>query len=782
MAVVDPALQNTSSLPPMPPALHRIGRWTVLALVVLMPLVFLPDTLLANAFDTPRRLLLMLGSGLLLALLLFSWTARGRVISRRHPLDVPVLLFALAAVITGCTSAYPWIPFWGPVWSKTGLQVLGPALLLYLGTKEFLRAQEDIARTLQAMILTGGLFAVIGLLEYLGVFNFHLSLSGHRLIGTMGNSLFAGTYLATLLPLSVGAILSTPHRPVRFLLAAAFAVMLPAVIFTLSRSAWAAALLALLLMLVMSRLPLRHSGAGIPRLRWIVLPLLAAAGIAALAWQIHRMDRSGQQTVEGRMESLTQLSADESALDRQVIMIGAWKSFLARPVQGWGVGVARYVLPQYKPAGGKRGFVQAEAHSVPLQIAVETGLIGLLPYLLLLGLLFVHAFRATCCRDNRAWLGLGLLGGVTAYVLCSLTGIDNAATLSLFYLLLGILAAMSAAERPAFTSPSVKSPGNRAAVQLARLAAPVILLATPAFVITQLFAAYYLQKGVTGIQHLYDVARSDRSATTAIGDGIAADINRSMALTIMPAARHGDTGSREVYDGDSLSLYALVELYRAESQVYPDALSMLTAHSLMRNAGIDALARFDRTAIQGDLIVEYMRFKDNRNLEYSELEEARRLMNRLLLLSPACSDTHLLNAQLLEAENKVNEAAREAEYTLQIDPTYDRARLFLAHLLTALAAEGWPEQAASAQRAGELFQLVLASKSAEPVSQTHLAEYALALFLQHAPQEAAHIARTLRASPDCGTLIGTIRQVARRQPDFVPDRNRFLQALATASP
>ena len=746
---------------PMPVSLRRLAQAMILILLVASPLGFLPNVLLANAFDTPRRLLLMLGAGLLTALILQSWSLRRQIIYRKHRLDLAVMLFALAAVITSFTSAYPWIPFWGPVWSKDGLQVVGPAILLYFGIKEFMREPAEIIRAVAVMVLTGGLVAFIGLIEYLGIITFHLPLSGYRLTGTMGNSMFAGAYLATLLPLAFGVALVVTDKRLRIALAASFALMLPALVFTQSRAAWIGFIVAAVFTLLLALNAKQRVRENLLNVRWVALTLLIAFLLTGAVWLLHARLSPDRQVTTTRVESLGHLGNDTSVQDRKVIMIGALRMFLARPVQGWGIGVSRYVLPQYKPAGGNRGYVQAAPHSIPLQVAAEMGLLGLLPYLLLLLLLFVHAYKTAQRSDALAWLGVGFFGAFFANFITNLFSIDNAATLSLFWICLGLLAALSAEERAcSLSSQQPSGPSSAWAPLCCKWAGVLLGTVTIAMVLTQLFAAYYLQKGVDGIAHLEAVAKIDRMKTRELGDGVAADVIRSLSLTIMPSLSRPRTLT-DLPDGDSLSWQTLATVYQTESHVYPDPASMTASHREMIAAGQENLSKLDRDSILGDLIVEHMHFSDVRTTAYSELKEARALMSQLLVFSPDCSQSHLLNAQLLDLEGNADAAMREAQYTLQLDPKFAQAMRFLGHLYCKEALGNMPQQQALARQACTTFEA--ANQTQEAFDAPDLEDYATTLFLVNDLRHAATVAQTLRGQKEFGKLCERIRTLSRQQ-------------------
>ncbi len=110
--------------------------------------------------------------------------------------------------------------------------------------------------------------------------------------------------------------------------------------------------------------------------------------------------------------------ADPSAGARAVYYRGGWEGFLARPLLGWGPGsaawtVARFLRP--RPGLNPPSEVVGELHSLPVELAYELGITGLLFASGLAAIFFVRrmAERRTASDPLLLVAGLlGLLGGV----------------------------------------------------------------------------------------------------------------------------------------------------------------------------------------------------------------------------------------------------------------------------------------------------------------------------------------------------------------------------------
>jgi hypothetical protein len=110
--------------------------------------------------------------------------------------------------------------------------------------------------------------------------------------------------------------------------------------------------------------------------------------------------------------------SDPSAGARAVYYRGGWEGFLARPLLGWGPGSAAWTVARFmhpRPGLNPPGEVVGELHSLPVELAYELGITGLLLAGSLVAIFFVRrmAERRTASDPLLLAAGLlGLLGGV----------------------------------------------------------------------------------------------------------------------------------------------------------------------------------------------------------------------------------------------------------------------------------------------------------------------------------------------------------------------------------
>ncbi len=369
----------------------------------------------------------------LLALLLAAWLMRR--VTRREvrlyfpPLALPLLLFLGALILSLlATTSLPH--------SLKEILKWGEVLALYLVVANETMSPEAEQggmegfwpRVLVFVFLgTGALAALHGIYQFLfqvGPEEFVLFGRFMRAYGTFEQPNPYAGYLGLTLPLAVGLIVAavlSPSLPQPSLsrerrgwwwvvAAGSGALMLAAMIMSWSRGAWLGLAAALAVMLV--AVVARSGRAAVLGMVFAVLILyfLAAGGLALVPPAIAQrfsdfvpylgiMDVRGVEITDANFAVLERMAHWQAALDM-------WTD---HPWLGVGVGnyepvYARYALPLWPlPLG--------HAHNYYLNIAAETGVVGLAAYLLLWAVALVGAWRATRRATGWRWgVALGILG------------------------------------------------------------------------------------------------------------------------------------------------------------------------------------------------------------------------------------------------------------------------------------------------------------------------------------------------------------------------------------
>lgn len=174
-----------------------------------------------------------------------------------------------------------------------------------------------------------------------------------------------------------------------------------ALVASLTRSAWAGLIVALVLLLLLRS----------KRLMLVALPGLAIL-FAVLA----------PPTARERMVSIFD-PTDVSNYDRLCMVQAGLEMFLDRPITGIGPEMVERVYPIYRVPSAPRLTVP-HLHNAPLQILAEMGMVGFLAWLLLLGVGARAAWRRYWDEGGRsgpnADLWLGALAALAAFVVAGM--------------------------------------------------------------------------------------------------------------------------------------------------------------------------------------------------------------------------------------------------------------------------------------------------------------------------------------------------------------------------
>ncbi|MEB3234711.1 MAG: IctB family putative bicarbonate transporter [Cyanobacteriota bacterium] len=241
-------------------------------------------------------------------------------------------------------------------WDRIVAALLGGSLLTsVLGIRQLFGNTEELARWADPNSVADGTI---------------------RIYGTLENPNLLGGYLLAVLPLALAAVLRWSPPLQRLFAASSLGLGLIALVLTYSRGAWMGMVASLGLMALL--LVLRQTRSWPPlwrRLFPLLLLLLGAAALVVLVTQV--------EPLRVRVLSLVAGREDSSNNFRINVWMAALKMVEARPWLGIGPGNTAFNL--IYPLFQQPKFNALSAYSIPLEIAVEAGLSGLLVLLGLLG-------------------------------------------------------------------------------------------------------------------------------------------------------------------------------------------------------------------------------------------------------------------------------------------------------------------------------------------------------------------------------------------------------------
>src|SRR5829696_9074159 len=400
------------------------------AIVVLVPVVVDTNVLLyasQAAYDPHKFKVFMWFSVALLV------AVPGVVVLRREPLNVPVLIPALAflglSALSTLLSEDPWHSLFGD--RQMGLLSLAAGVLLFYAVARVLNSPLRVRIFLAAGVTAAVLISVFGISQKYGLD----PLSGWgvpwytdrgRPYSTLGNPLFLAAYLTLMMGAATALCFKAGSWKGRAPWLFALAIMGACWLYTDERGPMLCAGVALPMVLWFSR---RRMGTARPLLA--PLAILVVAGIAAVAaaaafGNLALLDRA-----------TTALLDDPNVQSRLYNWRDTVPMILDRPLLGHGPDNFKesfepYISEDLEAHLTTYGvqFVD-RTHNELLQVSATAGLLGLAAYLWV----FVSYFRNVYRRGG--WPLIALSGGVLAYILQLQTGFPTIATSVAFWGVLG---------------------------------------------------------------------------------------------------------------------------------------------------------------------------------------------------------------------------------------------------------------------------------------------------------------------------------------------------------
>ena len=390
--------------------------------------------LVGAAIATPLEAVnLPLASGALspaeaaLAAVAIAWLAR--VVLRPESVAKPALRDLPVAVLLLAVAA-------GLVFAAEPAPVLRVAILWTLFGLVYLQAQSltlgEIRAVTIALVVGAGLLGGIGALSFVQSGGTELlgggsTVSGTRAAGTFADPNYYASLLALALLPGVALLLAQTKRHLWLLVPLAAGV--GGLLFSLSRGGILGFGAGLLLLLAWRRA------------RYVALAILALVVALTLTNANPLVESEYFGSVEERISTIRHPTREST---RPQIWSTAVEVTQEHPF--FGVGVNQFQLESARRSLFERGQTLENAHSVPLSLAAETGLIGLAAFLAFLVQLAARGLRTARARHSlERGLGLGISAALLAFVIqgLTITQIRVPIVTGTFFLLAGILTGLS---------------------------------------------------------------------------------------------------------------------------------------------------------------------------------------------------------------------------------------------------------------------------------------------------------------------------------------------------
>ncbi|HYR41496.1 MAG TPA: O-antigen ligase family protein [Terriglobia bacterium] len=284
--------------------------------------------------------------------------------------------------------------FWpGYAFGKT--MDLAKIVLIYIVIENTVTTPRRLRTVLMTMVI-GGMFPAVGTISHYAQ---HILRDGRATwIGVWNNPNEDAYGLLILIPIA-GALAMKSNWPVRIGLAAIVGTFLLAIFFTYSRGGFLGLVAVLGLAGWKQKSPMVRT--------MMILGLAAMLLFGAMYWQ--------------RSQGFNDISHDATVNERIGTFIAGLRMFQASPLVGIGPGCSMFAYPIYAPEYARCGCAtQLVVHNSFIQVLGETGILGFLPFMMLLGFSLFHAWKLQ--RGTLNIYASALEVALWGFIVCSLSG------------------------------------------------------------------------------------------------------------------------------------------------------------------------------------------------------------------------------------------------------------------------------------------------------------------------------------------------------------------------
>ena len=425
---------------------HAI-RWLLLSVAAVIPAFF--STAFYSPFAEPKLLVLRVIT--LLVVLLWTWKIyrEGEFYFRRGAFNWALLTYGIILAVTTVTSTQLFTSLFGSETRFLGIFTCLNFLVLAFLAYQFLREKEDLRALLLISFITGSALAIYGILQSHGVFQqFVWSQNPEdRAFGTMGHSNHFGAYLGICFTMGIALFFTLKKNYWKWLLTLGEALMLYSLILTGSRAAFFATVISALVVGIMIIMKKKEWLRVFFRKRLLVVLTVVIILIGAVA--IFSPKLSELPLVQRLNSAVTEFRQNNMP-DRVSWWLSSLSMLKDRPVLGFGVSAFRDTYNTYRrldytvpgPGDIQYQISPESSHMEYLDIAVNEGIIGLVAYLTLIGIVILGLIRAIFKKKKekdewKYFATLAFMGALMTYLLQAFLNFGVVDTLTVFYLLLG---------------------------------------------------------------------------------------------------------------------------------------------------------------------------------------------------------------------------------------------------------------------------------------------------------------------------------------------------------
>ncbi|MDO8570621.1 MAG: O-antigen ligase family protein [Candidatus Daviesbacteria bacterium] len=392
--------------------LSKILTYSFYLLFALTPLIWLPQT--SELFEFNKMIFVYLLTIVITACWLLKMIDQKKIIISKTPLDIPLLIFLGANILSTIFSIDLHVSIWGYYSRSNGglLSLISYLILYWALVSNF--TKEDALNFLKAGIFGGIIVSLWAIPEHFGASPSCLILTGNfdascwvqdvqaRVFATLGQPNWLSAYLAMLIFPALYFLLTSTKKSSIILYSIFLILFYMAFTFTYSRGATLgliggmAVFLSFFIVSFLRKQESRTSGSRIKYgmtilLIFLLINLLFGSALTDFKLISKFAPPSRPSLTTNIRPSGTQLEngGTESGSIRLIVWQGAWEIFKHNPILGSGVETFAYSYYQYRPVAhnltSEWDFLYNKAHNEFLNYLATTGIVGFGTYMLIIG-------------------------------------------------------------------------------------------------------------------------------------------------------------------------------------------------------------------------------------------------------------------------------------------------------------------------------------------------------------------------------------------------------------
>ncbi|MDO8638940.1 MAG: O-antigen ligase family protein [Candidatus Daviesbacteria bacterium] len=429
----------------------KVLTYSFYLLFTITPLIWLPQT--SELFEFNKMIFVYFLTIIITTCWFLKTINDKRLTLKTTPLDIPLLIFLGANILSTIFSIDPHISIWG-YYSRSngGLLSLVSYLLLYWALVSNF-TKDDALNFLKSAIFGGVVVALWAIPEHFGVSPSCLILNQQfnagcwvqdvqaRVFATLGQPNWLSAYLTMLIFPAFYFLLTSTKKSSIILYSIFLILFYTAFTFTYSRGA-TLGLLGGMVVFLGGFLYVHLKGGKLNQWKsilivlsvFILINLLFGSALTNFKLLNKFAPPSRPSLITATKPSGTQLEngGTESGQIRLIVWQGALKIFQAYPILGSGVETFAYSYYQYRPVAhnltSEWDFLYNKAHNEFLNYLATTGIVGFLSYFIVIIMFIIIILK------KKNLLGFGLLASYISYLIQNFFGFSVVITALFFYL------------------------------------------------------------------------------------------------------------------------------------------------------------------------------------------------------------------------------------------------------------------------------------------------------------------------------------------------------------